>query len=81
MRRFSPTALSWGKKEMFMPSKVKGEVKRVKPTSKGRTGKIKKDPNLAEGERSQNALYEKDAKRKQKESKKSPQIADDRTVD
>ncbi|MDB6124969.1 MAG: hypothetical protein JWQ71_3962 [Pedosphaera sp.] len=63
-----------------MTENVEGEVKRVKPKAKGGTGKIKKDPNLAEGERSQNALYEKDAKRKKEESQKPPPIADDRPV-
>jgi hypothetical protein len=66
-----------------MPENVEGEVKRVKPRGRGKTGETRKDPNMAQGERSRNALYEQDAeqKRKQRESKELPHIPDDRPVD
>jgi hypothetical protein len=62
-----------------MAVKIEAEVKRIKPKPKDGAGKIKKDPNLAQGERSQNALYDEDKRRQGQAARRKPPI-EDRTV-
>ncbi|MDB6110346.1 MAG: hypothetical protein JWR69_2096 [Pedosphaera sp.] len=62
-----------------MAVKTEAEVKRIKPKPKAKAGKLKKDPNLAQGERSENALYDEDKGRKDQAAKSRPSI-EDRTV-
>jgi len=61
-----------------MAVKTEAEVKRIKPRPKGRAGKLRKDPNLEQGERSDNALYDEGKASKERESRKQPPIEDRR---